>query len=106
MRKKRTNSVATEALNICSQGEDLDSCVFSWSDLVEDLGELLDCDPGTRMEGLVVQVVIDVLVSPSSVVTEFCDGVSLESDWELVEPQSLFFLRTTSVGLGGEFLNR
>ena len=35
-----------------------------------------------------VPVVTDVLVSPSSVVTEFCDGVSLGSDWEFVEPQS------------------
>ena len=32
-------------------------------------------------------VVTDVLVSPSSVMTEFCDDVSLESDRECVEPQ-------------------
>ena len=31
---------------------------------------------------------IDVLVSPSSVVTEFCDVSSMCSDWEIVEPQS------------------
>ena len=35
-----------------------------------------------------VPVVTDVLVTPSSVVTEFCDGASLEFDCELVEPQS------------------
>ena len=32
--------------------------------------------------------VIDVLVSPSSVVTEFCDVSPCGSDWEFVEPQS------------------
>ena len=39
------------------------------------------------MDGLVVLVVIDVLVSLSSVVTEFCVGASLGPDWEFVEPQ-------------------
>ena len=38
-----------------------------------------------------VLVVTDVLVSPSSVVTEFCDDVSGDSDWEFVEPQSSSF---------------
>ena len=70
---------------------DLESCDFSWSDLLEDPGELLDCDPGIRMEELVVLAVTDVLVSPSSVVTEFCDDVSMESDREFVEPQSSSF---------------
>ena len=67
---------------------------------MEDLGELLDCDPGTRMEGLVVQVVIDVLVYTSSVVTEFSDEVSGESDWEIVGTQSFSFSKMASVGLG------
>ena len=44
-----------------------------------------------RMEGLVVPVVTDVLVTPSPVVTEFCDGDSLEFDCEYVEPQSSSF---------------
>ena len=35
--------------------------------------------------------VTDVLVSPSSVVTELCDGFSCCSDWEFVEPQSFSF---------------
>ena len=35
--------------------------------------------------------VTDVLVSPSSVVTEFCDGFSCFSDWEFVELQSFYF---------------
>ena len=48
-------------------------------------------------------VVTDVLVSPSSVVTEVCDGSSLGSDWEFVEPQSFFFfLQTAFVCLCGE----
>ena len=64
---------------------------------MEDLGELLDCDPGTRMEGLVVQVVIHVLVYPSSVATEFSDEVSGESDWELVETQSSSFSKECSL---------
>ena len=64
--------------------------------LLEDPGDLLDSDLGTRMDGLVVLVVTDVLVSPSSVVTEFCDGVSLDSDWEFVEPQSPSFSQKRS----------
>ena len=39
----------------------------------------------------VVPDVTDLLVSPASVVTEFCDGSSCCPDWELVEPQSLSF---------------
>ena len=47
--------------------------------------ELVSC-------GLVVVLdVTDVLVSPSSVVTEFCDGSSLCADREFVEPQSFSF---------------
>ena len=48
-----------------------------------------DCDSGNGTGMPVVVVVAVVLVSPSSVVTEVCDGFSLDSDWELVEPQSL-----------------
>ena len=58
---------------------------------------MLDCDPGTRMEGLVVQVVIDVLVYPSSVATEFSDEVSGESDWGIVETQSSSFSKECSL---------
>ena len=39
----------------------------------------------------VVPDVIDVTVSPSSVVTEWCDVALCCSDWEFVEPQSLSF---------------
>ena len=41
-------------------------------------------------------VVPVVAVSPSSVVTEVCDGFSLDSDWEFVEPQSFSFSKKRS----------
>ena len=41
--------------------------------------------------GLWVLVVTDVPVSPSSVVTEVCDGFSLGSDGELLEQYSFSF---------------
>ena len=94
--KRCVNPVSTEAFDIFCQGEDLESCGFSWGDLLEDPGDLLDCDPGTRMAGLVVFVVTDVLVTLSSVI-EFCDDVSVESDWELVEPQSSSFSKKRSL---------
>ena len=68
------NSVSTEAFEIFSQGEMSESGVIGTS-------------------GPVVLVVTDALVSPSSVVTEVCDGFSLGSDGELVEPQSFSFSR-------------
>ena len=43
------------------------------------------------MHVLVVLDVTDVLVSPSSVVTEFCGGFSCCSEWEFVKPQSSSF---------------
>ena len=46
-----------------------------------------------------VLVVIDVLVSPSSVVTECWGGVSLDSDWEFVEPRSFSCSNERSVVL-------
>ena len=48
-------------------------------------------EPETRVDVLVVLDVSDVLVSPSSVVTEFCDGLSCCSDREDVVPQSFSF---------------
>ena len=39
------------------------------------------------------------LFSPSSVVTNCCDDVSLDSDWEPVEPQSFSFSKKRSVVL-------
>ena len=43
--------------------------------------------PETRVDVSVVPDVTGVLVSSSSVVTEFCDGLSFRSGWEFVEPQ-------------------
>ena len=42
-------------------------------------------------------VVTDVPVSPSLVMTESCDDVSVESDWEFVEPQSFSFSKKRSI---------
>ena len=41
--------------------------------------------------------VIDVLVSLSSVVTEFRDGFSCCPDWEFVEPQSFSFSKSVHI---------
>ena len=38
-----------------------------------------------------------MLVSPSSAVAEMCEGVSSDSDWEYVEPQSFSFSRKRSI---------
>ena len=66
-------------LEIFSQGEDLESCGgFSWEDLLEKLEDLSDCEPETRTDVSAVHVVTNVLASPSSLVTEFCDGFSAE----------------------------
>ena len=64
-----------EAFEIFSQGRDLESCGdLSWVDLLEKPEDLCDCEPETLVDVSVVPVVTDVPVSPSSVVTEFCDG--------------------------------
>ena len=44
---------------------------------------LSDCEPETWTDVTAVLVVTDVLVSPSSVVTECCEGVSLDSAWRI-----------------------
>ena len=44
-----------------------------------------------------VLFVSDVLVSPSSVVTGCYEDVSLDSDWEFVEPQSFSFSKKRSI---------
>ena len=46
---------------------------------------------------LEVPDVVDVPVSPSSVVTEFCDGFSCCSDWNFGEPQSFSFSKKKNV---------
>ena len=54
------------------------------------LDDSSDCEPETRTDVSAVLVVTEVPVSPSSVVTAFWDGVSLDSDREFVELQSVF----------------
>ena len=68
-------------------------------DLLEKPDDLYDCEFETRTDVFAVPVVSDVLVSPSSVVTECWDGVSLGSAWEFVEPQSFSLSKKRSVVL-------
>ena len=60
---------------------------------MEKHGDLSDCEPDSCAHVRVVPDVTDVLVSPSSVVTEFCEVFSCCSDWEDVVPQSLSLSR-------------
>ena len=58
---------------------------LGWT-LLEMPEDLTDCEPDIRVDVSVVLDVTDVPVSPSSVVTEFCEVSSCCSDWEDVEP--------------------
>ena len=84
-----------EAFEIFSQRRDSESCGdVSWERRVEVREDLSDRKPvSCELVRVVPDVsdVIDVLVSPSSVVTELCDVSPSCSDWELVEPQSFSF---------------
>ena len=91
VKRRCINSVSTEAFEIFSQGEMSESGGNCWCDLWDDSCGVSDCDSGTGTSVLLLLVVTDVTVSPSSVVTEVCDGFSLGSDGELVEPQSFSF---------------
>ena len=52
--------VSAEAFDICSEGEDLESCGgASWSDPLVNPDDVSDCEPETRSD------VSDVLVFPS-----------------------------------------
>ena len=64
---------------------------ISWRDLWNDPCAVFDCFSWVGTSGPVVPVVTYVPVSPSSVVTEVCDGFSFGPDGELVEPQSFPF---------------
>ena len=70
---------------------------FSWWDFLEEPDDVSDCESESRAVVSAVPVVSDVLASPSSVVTECFDDVSLDPDWEFVESQSFFFLQEASV---------
>ena len=77
-----------------SQGEDSECCGNSWGDLWDGSCGLSGCDSVTWTR---LPVVNDVLVSPSSAVSEVCEGVSLDSDREFVEPQSSSFSKKRSI---------
>ena len=62
----------------------------------DDPSGVSDCDSGTGTGVPVVSVVAVVSVSLSSVVTEVCDGFSLDSVWEFVEPESFSFSKKRS----------
>ena len=66
---------------------------LSWRDLLEKHVDLSDGELDSCAHVHVVPDVIDVLVSPSSVVTELCEVFSCSSDWEDVAPPSFFFLQ-------------
>ena len=83
-----------EAFEIFSQGRDLESCGdVSWEHLLEEPEDLSGCEPASYelCVRCLVSDVIDVPVSPSSVVTELCDVSPCGSDWGFVEPQSFSF---------------
>ena len=72
----------------------MESCDdLSWVDTLEESGNWSDCEPDSRAHVRVVLDVTDVLVSPSSVITELCEVSSLCSDQEFLEPQSFCFSR-------------
>ena len=60
---------------------------------------LSDCDSVTRTR---LPVVNDVLVSPSSAAAGMCEGVSSDSDGEVVDPQSFSISKKALVCLCGE----
>ena len=69
--------VSVEALGFFCQGRDLESCGnLSWEDLLLKHEGLSDREPYPCAHVRVVLDATDVLVSPSSVVTESCDGFS------------------------------
>ena len=84
VKRRCEGCVSVEAFEIFSQGRDLESyCGLSWEDRLEKFDDLSECQLVSCALVRVVPDVTDVLVSPSSVVTEFCD----------VEPQSFPFFK-------------
>ena len=92
VKRRCEGCVSVETFEIFSPEGDLESCGgLSWRDLLEKLEDLSDCEPDSCARVRVVPVVTDVPVSPCSVVTDFCDGLSLGSVREDVVPQSCSF---------------
>ena len=88
VKRRCVNLVSAEAFDIVSQKELSESCRNSWGDLWDESCGLSDCDSVTWT---------GVLVSPSSAVAVMCEGVSSDSDWEFVEPQSFSFSKKRSI---------
>ena len=88
--RKCTNPVPADAFDIFSQGEDSESCGNSWRDLLRDSCGLSYCG-SEALSG--VPVVSDVLVSSSSAMVVMSGASLSDSDWEIVELQSLSFSR-------------
>ena len=85
VKRRRDGLSSVEAIESLSQGRDLESCGgLSRRDLLEKHEDLSECETDSCAHVRVVHDVIDVLVSPSSVVTEFCDCFSCCSDWDFV----------------------
>ena len=85
---------SVEAFDIFSLGRDLESCGdLSLDGLLGEPDDLTDREPVSCELVRVVLYVTDVLVSPSSVVTEMCEVSPCCSDWEFVERQSFFSLQ-------------
>ena len=97
VQRRCVNPVSSDACEELSHVEDSSSCGNSWSDLLGYSGGLSECVPEVSSG---VLGVTEVLGSPSSVVV-MRDALS-DSDWETVEPQSLFFLQKTSSRSCGE----
>ena len=89
--------VSVEAFEIFIQVGDLESCGdLSCEDLLDKPEELSDCESEAWVVVHEVPDVTNVLVSPSSVVTELCYRFSCGSDLDFVEPQSFSFSKKRS----------
>ena len=96
-KRRCVNPVSAEAFDIFSQGEDLESCGgVSWVGFLENPDDVSDWEPETGTVVSALPFAIDVHVSPSSVVTECYEDVSVDSDGEFVELQ-FFSLQKKSV---------
>ena len=92
VKRRCEGCVSVEAFEIFSQGGDSESCGdLSWVDLLEKREDFFDYEPDSCAHVRVVPDVIDVLVSPLSVVTELCYVSPCCSDGEIVEPQFFSF---------------
>ena len=78
LKRRCERLVSVEAFEIVSQEGDVESCGdVSREDLLDNPEDLSDCELDSCAHVRVVPDVTDVLVSPSSVVTELCDGTAV-----------------------------